>query len=189
MARPLAYDPDLVTDRALGLFWRMGYDGASISDLTGACGINRQSLYNRFTDKRGAFRAALARYSELLDQALAPLAGPGAGLPDLIAFIRQTLALQQTMDTGACLLVITAFGPQIADPDIRQAVEDGATRTRAAFAAVLARAGTPDPAAAAAYLYAVMTGLSALSRTGGAARIDDTLTFAFRTLTPKDPAP
>jgi AcrR family transcriptional regulator len=187
MARPLAYDPDLVTDRALGLFWRLGYDGASISDLTAACGINRQSLYNRFTDKRGAFRAALARYSELLDRALAPLASPGAGLPELIAFIRQTLALQQSMDTGACLLVITAFGPQIADPDIRQTVEEGAARTRAAFAAVLARAGTPDPAAA-DYLYAVMTGLSALSRTGGAARIDDTLTLAFRTLTHKDPA-
>jgi AcrR family transcriptional regulator len=190
MARPLAFDPTRVTDLALAEFWRLGFDGCSISDLTQACGINRQSLYNRFTDKRGLFQAALSRYCERMDQALAPLGTPDADLPELATFIRQTLALQQTMDTGACLLVITAFSPRIIDPDIRRTVEDGAARTRTAFAGILGRNGISDPTAAANYLYTVMTGLSALSRTGGAPNdVDQILNFAFATLIHKEHAP
>jgi TetR/AcrR family transcriptional repressor of nem operon len=187
MARPLAYDPMLVTDRALAVFWQRGYDGCSIADLTTACGINRQSLYNQFTDKRGAFLAALARYTERLDAALAPLQAPDATRDDLADFLRQTLALQHQMNSGACLLVITAFGPQLQDADIRHAVEAGANRTRNAFAALLARQSVPDPDAAAAFLYGIMTGLSALARTGGAPeQIEATLDIAFAALTPKE---
>jgi AcrR family transcriptional regulator len=188
MARPLAFDPTLVTDRALAAFWRLGFDGCSITDLTMACGINRQSLYNRFTDKRGLFQAALARYCERLGQALAPLTAPKAGLDDLGSFILAALAQQQAMHSGACLLVITAFGPQLDDPDIRRAVEQGASRTRDVFGDVLARSGVPHPAASADYLYAVMSGLSALSRTGASdSSVRSTLSLALETLTPKEP--
>jgi AcrR family transcriptional regulator len=183
MARPIAYDRLNVLDRALGAFWRLGYDGCSISDLTAACGINRQSLYALFTDKHGAFCAALARYSDLLDLALAPLAAPTAALPDLRSFMVNALALQAQMQSGACLLVITAFSPQIENNRIREAVEQGAMRTRMAFETVLAKQGVADPNSAAAYLYSVMTGLSALTRTGGTqAHIDATLDFTFSSL-------
>ncbi len=187
MARPLAFDPELVTDRALAAFWRLGFDGCSITDLTEACGINRQSLYNRFTDKRGMFVAALARYCERLEQALAPLADSAAGLDDIAAFILAALAQQQAMHSGACLLVTTAYSPQLDDPDIRRTVEQGASRTRAVFRDVLARGGLPDPVASADYLYAVMSGLSALSRTGAPmTAVHSTLDLALETLTPKD---
>jgi TetR/AcrR family transcriptional regulator, transcriptional repressor for nem operon len=168
-------------------FWQRGYDGCSIADLTKACGINRQSLYNRFTDKNGVFLAALARYNTRLDQALAPLADPGAGLAELRAFLQTSLAVQHQANSGACLLVITAFSPHIADPRIFAAVQSGADRTRSAFQQVLAR-HCKDPAGAAAYLYAVLSGLSALSRTGGGAEsIGAALTHAFATLNPMEP--
>jgi TetR/AcrR family transcriptional regulator, transcriptional repressor for nem operon len=186
MARPLAFDIDAVTDRALLAFWQRGYDGCSITDLTQACGINRQSLYNAFTDKHGMFQAALARYLDRLDAALAPLAQPGAGLTELRAFVEGTLALQHQTNSGACLLVITAFSPHVADPAIGAAVRTGADRTRTAFRQVLLR-HCNDPDAAAAYLYTVLNGLSALSRTGGSAdNITATLTHVFATLSPKD---
>ncbi len=44
------------------VFWRNGYEGASLTALTEAMGINRPSLYAAFGDKAGLFREAVARY-------------------------------------------------------------------------------------------------------------------------------
>ena len=44
------------------VFWQQGYEGASLTALTGAMGINRPSLYAAFGDKAGLFREAVARY-------------------------------------------------------------------------------------------------------------------------------
>ena len=51
-------------DRAMEVFWRKGYEAASLSDLTAAMGINRPSLYSAFGDKEALFHKALARYAE-----------------------------------------------------------------------------------------------------------------------------
>ncbi len=62
--RPRSFDTDQALDRALKVFWRKGYEGTSLSDLTGAMGINRPSLYAAFGDKEALFRKALDRYAE-----------------------------------------------------------------------------------------------------------------------------
>src|SRR3984957_2651155 len=62
MGRPRSFDIDRALDRALLVFWRKGYEGASLSDLTKAVGINRPSLYAAFGDKEALFRKALDRY-------------------------------------------------------------------------------------------------------------------------------
>lgn len=62
--RPRAFDVDRALDRALHLFWREGYEGTSLSDLTRAMGINRPSLYAAFGDKEALFRRALDRYAD-----------------------------------------------------------------------------------------------------------------------------
>jgi len=62
--RPLSFDPDKALDRALDIFWRKGYEGASLSDLTKAMRINRPSLYAAFGDKEKLFRRVLDRYAE-----------------------------------------------------------------------------------------------------------------------------
>jgi AcrR family transcriptional regulator len=46
------------------VFWRLGFEGASMSDLTEAMGINRPSLYAAFGNKEELFRQALERYGE-----------------------------------------------------------------------------------------------------------------------------
>jgi AcrR family transcriptional regulator len=53
-----------VIDAAMKVFWRHGYAAASINDLTEATGLSRSSLYQRFGDKDGLFREALAAYTE-----------------------------------------------------------------------------------------------------------------------------
>jgi AcrR family transcriptional regulator len=51
-------------ERALRLFWRQGYDGTSMSDLTKALGITRASLYAAFGNKEGLFQRVMDRYEE-----------------------------------------------------------------------------------------------------------------------------
>jgi AcrR family transcriptional regulator len=46
------------------VFWRQGYEGTSLSDLTEAMGINRPSLYATYGNKEELFRKALERYGD-----------------------------------------------------------------------------------------------------------------------------
>ena len=64
IGRPRAFDMNQALDRALDVFWRKGYEGASLCDLTAAMGINPPSLYAAFGNKEGLFRKALDRYGE-----------------------------------------------------------------------------------------------------------------------------
>jgi len=64
IGRPREFDLDSALDRALLVFWRNGYEGASISDLTEAMGINPPSLYAAFGNKEGLFRKVVDRYVE-----------------------------------------------------------------------------------------------------------------------------
>src|SRR5262245_63600804 len=64
LGRPRAFDRDQALERALDVFWRKGYEGASLSDLTEAMGINPPSLYAAFGNKEELFGEALNRYME-----------------------------------------------------------------------------------------------------------------------------
>jgi AcrR family transcriptional regulator len=64
VGRPREFDADEVLEEAMKVFWQKGYDGASISDLTNAMGIQRPTLYSAFGSKEELFAAALERYQE-----------------------------------------------------------------------------------------------------------------------------
>ena len=63
LGRPRSFDAGEALDRALEVFWRSGYEGASLSDLTEAMGITRPSLYAAYGNKEELFRKALDRYA------------------------------------------------------------------------------------------------------------------------------
>lgn len=62
MGRPRTFDRDAALTAAMKLFWRDGYQGTSISDLTTAMGIAPPSLYAAFGDKRQLFDEAADLY-------------------------------------------------------------------------------------------------------------------------------
>lgn len=62
MGRPREFDAEKALERAMYVFWKKGYLGASLSDLTKAMKISRPSLYAAFGDKEMLFRKALERY-------------------------------------------------------------------------------------------------------------------------------
>jgi len=62
MGRRLGFDPGDALDAAMRVFWEMGYEGASLDDLTHAMGINKPSLYRSFGNKQHLFQLVLRHY-------------------------------------------------------------------------------------------------------------------------------
>jgi AcrR family transcriptional regulator len=125
MARPRTFDLDVATERALQLFWRKGYEGTTLEDLTQAMGISRPSFYAAFGNKEGVFKRALERY----------VAGPAAGaLAALEADTAREVAhrllrfyadsVGQPDRPRGCLLVQGALACGDEGASIRQALAD-----------------------------------------------------------------
>ena len=62
MGRPREFDIDKALDTAGELFWRKGYEGTSLSDLTTAIGITPPSFYFAFKSKDALFKQVVDRY-------------------------------------------------------------------------------------------------------------------------------
>jgi AcrR family transcriptional regulator len=60
--RPRAFDRGQALGTAMELFWRHGYEGVSITDLTQAMGVSPTSLYAAFGSKAELYREALECY-------------------------------------------------------------------------------------------------------------------------------
>jgi len=60
--RPRAFDREQALAIALDLFWRQGYDGTSIPQLTAAMGISPPSLYAAYGSKDELYRESLKLY-------------------------------------------------------------------------------------------------------------------------------
>src|ERR1700688_1056178 len=64
VGRPLGFAENEALEAAMRVFWEKGFEGATLSDLTEAMGINRSSMYATFGDKEALFRRAIARYAD-----------------------------------------------------------------------------------------------------------------------------
>jgi AcrR family transcriptional regulator len=179
LGRPRGFDMDQVLDRALDVFWRKGYEGASISDLTEAMNINPPSLYAAFGNKEGLFCKALDRYVEaharLMNEALAH---PRAR--DAIASLLRNVAdsLTDKSSPAGCLLVqgIAGAGEHaqcIRDQlCARRAANEKAIRDRLKQAKAEGELpAKADPTALARYIATVTQGM-AVQAAGGATRAE-----------------
>jgi TetR/AcrR family transcriptional regulator, copper-responsive repressor len=60
--RPRTFDRDRALHRALEVFWKRGYEPATMGELCSAMGINPPSLYAAFGNKASLFMEAVEHY-------------------------------------------------------------------------------------------------------------------------------
>jgi AcrR family transcriptional regulator len=78
MGRPREFDTEKALERAMQLFWRQGFDGTSLADLTRELGVTRPSLYAAFESKQALFLRALDLYEGRAGYRQAALTAPSA---------------------------------------------------------------------------------------------------------------
>ena len=128
--RPRAYDPAQALARAAETFWKAGYAGTSLDDLSEATGMNRPSLYAAFGDKRDLYLKTLEHYREE-SRALARAAL--AGDPPLRVFLKRFYdkALELYLDDGprGCYSIGTAATVAAVDDQVRAFLADSMRST------------------------------------------------------------
>lgn len=77
VGRPRQFEAEGALDRALHLFWQVGYEQAGLTKILEVTGLARQSLYNTFKDKKHLYLACLAKYSSTRLEALRDAAASG----------------------------------------------------------------------------------------------------------------
>jgi AcrR family transcriptional regulator len=175
--RPREFDMEQALDAALLLFWRHGYEGASLAALTKAMGVNTPSLYAAFGNKETLFRKALDRYLEKPASYLpTALKEPTARRAAERLFHGAIEMAMNPRHPDGCLLVqgALAAGPAAdsirKELGLRRAAAESAVRRR--FERAIAEDDLPpgaDPAKLARYLITVIWGLS-VQAAGGASR-------------------
>jgi AcrR family transcriptional regulator len=179
LGRPRGFDADKALDRALQVFWRKGYEGTSLSDLTDAMGINRPSLYAAFGDKEALFRKVLDRYAE------GPASYVGKALEEPTARAVMERLLRETVEASAkrgnpkgCLMVQSALAcgketePVRRELIARRAAGEAAVRRR--FERANREGDLPanvNPADLARYVMTVLHGM-AVEAASGATRTE-----------------
>ena len=84
MGRSKGYERETLVTKAIEVFHRLGFKGASTQILVEALGVNRNSVYSEFGSKEGLFSAALEQYEKLaVSQIFGPLESSGANLDDI----------------------------------------------------------------------------------------------------------
>jgi AcrR family transcriptional regulator len=177
VGRPRAFDVDEALDRALRVFWRKGYEGTSLRDLTRAMGINRPSLYAAFGNKEALFRRALDRYSEGPARRMSDALGEPSAFAVVERLLRSTAdALTNPRNPPGCLAVHGALSCSQAAEPIRKELIERRAASEAAIRERFERARSEgdlpadaDPADLARYLATVIQGM-AVQAAGGASR-------------------
>ena len=125
--RPRSYDPDTALAQAMAVFWRAGYAGTSLDDITAGTGLNRPSLYGAFGDKHALYLQTLERYWQAGRTALAEALSREMPLREALRRVYQgALALYLPSDDGArgCFLIGTALTEAAMDQDVRTLLRD-----------------------------------------------------------------
>ena len=172
MARPREFDVEKALDSAMSVFWKKGYEGASLQDLLEAMNIARGSLYKAFDDKRAIYLAALDRYDEtVIEDGVAFLSDPKAG--DGMSRIRTMFeGVKQDKARRGCFMCNAAIDQAPFDDVVEARVARMLRRLEDGIAAALKqsrRAGrwsTKRRANTAASLLNSYMGLRVLARSG-----------------------
>ena len=174
--RPRQYEPDQALAKAAAAFWRGGYAGTSLDELSAATGMNRPSLYAAFGDKRDLYLKTLERYQrKSRAKTLELLADDPPLRVFLTRFYDGALEIYRAGgdDARGCYSISTAPAQATVDAAVRLFLHDSIRGTDAFLADLIEKARArgevarhADPAALAQIATATMHTLAVRSRVG-----------------------
>ena len=174
--RPLSFDREQATQKAMLLFWEHGYEATSLNDLTAALNVTPSSIYTAFGDKKGLFLAAVQRYtsgpitSDSIIQEAATAREAASGLLRAAA-----IGFTGESTPRGCLLASSAISCSAMAQDVRGTLASLRKAIEASLRDKIKRSikdgslpPVADAAALAAHTMAVIQGMSTLARDGAA---------------------
>ncbi len=109
--RPRKFDENDVLDRAMKVFWELGYEAADTETLSKRTRLSKPSLYNAFGPKEDLFLAALKRYQSTTSvqhvSSLLAAETPEEGL--LNFFMSVATAVSGNNNPSGCLVACVAM--------------------------------------------------------------------------------
>jgi AcrR family transcriptional regulator len=168
MARPRVFEEAKVLDQAMEVFWRHGYEGASMAELTKAMGLNSPSIYVAFGSKRGLFDAVLDRYRQRRAAHKAHVLAGATAREVAERFLFGGIEwLVDPKEPRGCLLIQAGISTGVNNEDVPRAIITQRSLTTELLTERLMRAQeegdlppSSDPAALARYLKMVFNGLA-----------------------------
>lgn len=175
--RPREFCPDAALDRVLEVFWKDGFEGASVQALADAAGVSKPSLYAAWGNKEAIYLAALRRYQALHGTALeAQLEAEPDARRAVHTYLRSMVdAYTERSHPAGCLVAAGATGCE--SDRVPEAVRDALSEALDASGAMLQRRldrarqegqlpEDTDIATLAAYFNTLVLGLSVQARAG-----------------------
>lgn len=175
--RPRTFDIDYALDRAVEVFWKHGFQDASMHELTEAMGLSKPSLYAAFGDKEALYLKTLERYVQLLiERHGAALNDEADGRRAVEGFLRSlaTMLVDPALPGGCFIINGTADCggttiPASVELALRAALQGSETMVlerlqRAKREGALPAAMTPE--ALAAMFGSLIAGLAVMAKSG-----------------------
>ncbi|HEY9786272.1 MAG TPA: TetR/AcrR family transcriptional regulator [Candidatus Obscuribacterales bacterium] len=175
--RPREFDTEEALDKAIIVFWRKGYRGTSLDDLTEAMEINRPSLYAAFVDKERLFLSAIDRYrSKFLAPPTKKLINASSlreGLPEFLKGMGAVILNDET--PPGCMIACLLSEECCDSAAIKGKLLDSIALADSTFQPIFEKhkaelAPGIDPATAARLLTTALHGMAIRARAGGGKR-------------------
>jgi len=174
--RPRTFDRDKAVAQATLLFWRKGYAGTSIADLTAEIGIEPPSLYAAFGSKKALFAASLQHYIDRYQHAVwSKFDAAGSAREAVQAYLSDTanaLSIISPKVPRGCMVVLAGVERE-SDPDLgnitRSARAIAYERLTARISAAVVAGELPetvDVRGLASFVQSVQNGMSIIARDG-----------------------
>ncbi|GAB2708701.1 TetR/AcrR family transcriptional regulator [Aliiglaciecola sp. 3_MG-2023] len=174
VGRPRAFDKQTALEKALEVFWIKGFDGASLSDLTSAMGINKPSMYSAFGNKEQLFLQAIEFYENRPCSFFKPaLEQPTAYKVAEAMLLGAAKNMSDSTHPQGCVMVQGALACSEAAAGVKEELikrrQQSQEKVQARFELAIEQGDLPksaDPAALARYLNTIIQGISIQASSG-----------------------
>ncbi len=173
--RPRSFDRAQALEKAMLLFWEKGFQGAAMSELTAAMGINSPSLYAAFSSKEALYRETMALYEDCdgADLSRAIATAPTARAAIETYLMRSAALFTRPGKPAGCMVVLSVVHGAGTSAETGRELRDARAEMQGVLEARLREAAAGgevpagcDPAAIASFYVTVQQGMSIRARDG-----------------------